>query len=133
MSDKEIINLLLERAQKCYPVALAVHPVFERELCVKDPYKYREIIDKMVEQELVKNTFGDFIRILPRGEAIVGSGGHMKYTMLQPVKHPKKEQIKKIRHSNRKASADHYFTRVKMWPLLRSLVAVSVSFFTLHK
>src|SRR5512133_2653875 len=105
MSDKEIINLLLERANKLYPVALAVHPVLNKELCVKDPYKYRELIDLMVDQELVKNTFGDFIRILPKGKDIVDSGGYLKYVRLQPVKRPHNAHIKRSRHAAGKRSS----------------------------
>lgn len=135
MSDQEIINLLLERTHRSYPVAVAVHPVLEKELFVKDFYKYRELINKMVDEELVTNTFGDFIRILPKGKNIVDSVGYLKYLELQSGEICSIPQTVRSEELNnlQSPSVNRYLGKDGWWPLIRSLVAVVFSYFTLHR
>lgn len=135
MSDQEIINLLLERTHRYYPVAVAVNPVLEKELAVKDSYKYRELINVMVDEELVINTFGDFIRILPKGKKIVDSGGYLNYIELQPEQNYDLSQAVRIKDINdlQTHSVNRYLSKLEWWPVLRSLVAVVFSYFALRK
>ncbi len=79
MPNRSIINELLQKAQLNYPGAIAVYPILVKEFSVKEPFKYREIINEMVSQELVWNNFADLITIQSKGVKIVESGGYLKY------------------------------------------------------
>jgi|WetSurMetagenome_2_1015567.scaffolds.fasta_scaffold72693_2 hypothetical protein len=135
MTDQEIINELLNRAQSCFPVAIAVNTILVKEFSIKDPYKYRDIIDKMVDQELVKNTFGDFIRILSKGKNIVDSGGYLKFSKEHPGKSDKREQTVRTKVENNVPSLAYngYMIKTEWRLLIRSMAAVIFSFFTFHK
>jgi len=53
MPNRKIINELLQKAHSHYPGAVAVYSILVKEYSVKEPFKYIEIIEEMVSQELV--------------------------------------------------------------------------------
>jgi hypothetical protein len=79
MPNRTIINELLQKARSHYPGAVAVYPILVKDYSVKEPFKYIEIIEEMVSQELVWNNFADFITIQPKGINIIETGDYLKF------------------------------------------------------